>query len=294
MLLTEFLKALLYGILEGITEWLPISSTGHLILLEAWLPFAFSDNPVFLAEYREMFDVVIQLGAILAVVVLYRNRLFPFFHKEPPERRRQALRLWGMVLIGCIPAGIVGTVGDKLLAKATGKDIDGWLFHPWVVAGALILYGIAFSVIEHLRKDKCPTLTDLDTLQPQQAFRIGLFQTLSMIPGTSRSGSTILGSMLIGLSRPAATEFSFFLAIPVMVGAGGIKMLGFFDYVTESAVAVPVEAWWILAVGCLTSFLVSAFVIRFLTDFVKRHTFVPFGIYRILLGTAVLLYFLLS
>lgn len=293
MLVIELLKALLYGIVEGITEWLPISSTGHLILLQEWLPFAFSEDRAFVAAYWEMFGVVIQLGAILAVVVLFWQRLFPFAGHRTARERREVWSLWGKVLIGCIPAGIIGTLGDKILEKITGKDIDGWLFNAWTVAIALIVYGIAYLVIERVNQNRTPVVTDLRELSLSQAFSVGLFQALSIIPGTSRSGSTILGSMLIGLSRPVAAEYSFFLAIPVMAGASGIKALGFFRYISETGTQVPEEAWLLLAVGCLVSFLVSLLVIRFLTDFVKRHTFVPFGIYRILLGAAVLLYFLL-
>ena len=287
----ELLKAVLYGIIEGITEWLPVSSTGHLILLGEWLPFGFSEDAALLAEFGEMFDVVIQLGAILAVVVIYWQKLWPFSKQKSIVEKQGAWKLWLKVVIASVPAAAVGIVGDKLLEKLTGKDIDGWIYHASVVAVALIVYGIAFIVIEKLHKPQHTRVDSVEDITYRDAFLIGLFQMLSMVPGTSRSGSTILGSMLIGLSRPAAAEFSFFMAIPVMVGAGGIKMLGFLSYLGESGTAMPPLAWGILAAACAVSFGVSMVAIRFLTDFVKRHSFAPFGVYRIALGVLVLLYF---
>ncbi len=290
-MLIEFLKALLYGILEGITEWLPVSSTGHLILLNEWLPFNFTDDTELLSEFWEMFEVVIQLGAILAVVICFFGRLWPFGRKKSPLEKKQTWSLWLKVVIGCIPAGIVGVLGDKILEKITGKSIDDWLYNATVVAIALIVYGVAFILVEKLRKPENETVHTTTDLSYRTAFLIGLFQMLSIIPGTSRSGSTILGAMLLGLSRTAAAEFSFFMAIPVMVGAGGIKLLGFASYLSESGKTLPISAWGILAVGCIVSFAVSMLVIRFLTDFVKKHTFSAFGYYRIALGVLVLLYF---
>ena len=289
MIVFELLKAILYGIVEGITEWLPISSTGHLILLEDWLPFDFASDPTLLDEFWEMFGVVIQLGAILAVVVLYWSRLIPFGKSKTEEQKKSTWRLWGRVLIASIPAAFVGIVLDKVLEKATGKDIDGWFYNSVVVALALIVYGIAFIVIEKKNAQKTPNVSQVEDISIKNALAIGAFQALSIIPGTSRSGSTILGSMLVGISRTAAAEFSFFMAIPVMVGAGGIKALGFLSYVSESAVSVPTMAWVVLLVGCAVSFAVSMAAIRFLMDFVKKHSFAPFGIYRIALGILVLI-----
>ena len=293
MVVFELLKAILYGIVEGITEWLPISSTGHLILLEDWLPFAFVSDPVFLAEFWEMFGVVIQLGAILAVLVLFWSRLVPFGKRKTGAEKRATWRLWGRVLVASIPAALVGIVGDKLLEVLTGKDIDGWFYNSFVVAAALIVYGVAFIIIEKKNAQKTPNVSQIEDISVKNALAIGAFQALSIIPGTSRSGSTILGSMLVGISRTAAAEFSFFMAIPVMVGASGIKALGFLSYVGESGVAVPALAWVVLLVGCAVSFAVSMMAIRFLMDFVKRHSFAPFGIYRIALGALVLIFALL-
>ena len=289
MIVFELLKAILYGIVEGITEWLPISSTGHLILLEDWLPFAFVNDSAFLDEFWEMFGVVIQLGAILAVVVLYWSRLVPFGKGRTADTKRTTWRLWGRVLIASLPAAFVGIVIDKILEKATGKDIDGWFYNSVVVAIALIIYGFAFIVIEKKNAQKTPHVAQVEDISIKNALAIGAFQALSIIPGTSRSGSTILGSMLVGISRTAAAEFSFFMAIPVMLGASGIKALGFLSYVNESGVSVPAIAWIVLLVGCLVSFIVSMAAIRFLMDFVKKHSFAPFGIYRIALGILVLI-----
>lgn len=291
MMVWEFLKSVLYGIVEGITEWLPISSTGHLILLNEWLPFRFTDDAVMAAEFWEMFEVVIQLGAILAVVILFWGRLWPFGKSKTVTEKRQTWSLWLKVVIGCLPAAIVGVLGDQLIEKLTDKSIDGWLYNAVVVAIALIVYGVAFILIEKLRRPDSERITSTADMTCRTALLVGLFQMLSIIPGTSRSGSTILGAMLLGMSRTAAAEFSFFMAIPVMVGASGIKLLGFASYLSESGAVLPGSAWGILAVGCAVSFAVSMVVIRFLMDFVKRHSFSAFGYYRIALGALVLLYF---
>lgn len=291
MIIWELLKSVLYGIVEGITEWLPISSTGHLILLNEWLPFRFTDDAVMAAEFWEMFEVVIQLGAILAVVILFWGRLWPFGKSKTATEKRQTWSLWLKVVIGCLPAAIVGVLGDKLIEKLTDKSIDGWLYNAVVVAVALIVYGVAFILIEKLRRPDSERITSTADMTCKTALFVGLFQMLSIIPGTSRSGSTILGAMLLGMSRTAAAEFSFFMAIPVMVGASGIKLLGFASYLSESGAALPGSAWGILAIGCAVSFAVSMVVIRFLMDFVKRHSFSAFGYYRIALGALVLLYF---
>ena len=291
MQIIEWLKAVLYGIIEGITEWLPVSSTGHLILIQDLVPFSFSRDAIFMAEFREMFEVVIQLGAILAVVILFWGRLWPFSKAKDSAQKRNTWSLWGKVVVGCIPAAFAGIVLDKLLEMATGKDMNGWLYNSIVVSIMLILYGVAFLLVERYNRRR-PSVERVEDLTYKTALLIGLFQTLSLIPGTSRSGSTILGSMLLGLSRTAGAEFSFFMSIPVMAGAGGIKMLGFFQYVGESGVRVPLDAWITLLIGCAVSFLVSLVAIRFLMDFVKRHSFAPFGVYRIALGLLVILFWL--
>ena len=293
MVLIELLKSVLYGIVEGITEWLPVSSTGHLILLEDWLAFRFSADAAFMDEFWEMFQVVIQLGAILAVVVLFWGRLWPFSFKKTAEQRKDTLRLWSKVIVASAPAAFAGIVLDKILEKATGKDIDGWLYNAPVVVAALIIYGVFFILIEKFNKKKAVVET-VDDITLTQSFAIGIFQMLAIIPGTSRSGSTILGSMLIGLSRTAAAEFSFFMAIPAMAGASLIKALGFFSYVAERDMTVPALAWVILAVGAMVAFGVSMAAIKFLTDFVKRHSFIPFGVYRIILGAALIVWFLVK
>jgi undecaprenyl-diphosphatase len=288
----ELLKSILYGIVEGITEWLPVSSTGHLILLEEWLPLAFSDDPVLLAEFYQMFQVVIQLGAILAVVVLFWPRLWPFGKGKSGGESTRIWSLWFKIAVASIPAAIVGIGVDALLEKLTSRDIDGWLYNAPVVAVALIVYGVAFIVIEQFRPaDHSDLVPSTEHISYRTAFAVGLFQALSIVPGTSRSGSTILGAMLLGLPRAVAAEFSFFMAIPAMVGGSAIKALGFADYVMDASVSVPPLAWLTLLVGCVVSFVVSMIAIRFLTDFVKRHTFRAFGLYRIALGAVVLLWF---
>ena len=289
MMLLEWLKAMLYGIVEGVTEWLPVSSTGHLILLQDWLPFRFTSNPILLAEFGEMFEVVIQLGAILAVVILFFGRLWPFFRSKSREERATTWSLWLKVIVASVPAAFVGIVIDKLLERLTSRDIDGWLYNSLVVAAALIVYGVAFILVERFNRGRTPRVERVEQIDYKTALCIGAFQALSIVPGTSRSGSTILGSMLLGLSRTAGAEFSFFMAIPAMLGASAIKAFGFAEYVAQSGVTVPLDAWIVLAVGCLVSFAVSLVAIRFLMDFVKKHSFAPFGVYRIVLGALVLL-----
>ncbi len=287
----QIITAVIYGIVEGITEWLPVSSTGHLILLDEFLSFDLASDAAFTDAFCEMFEVVIQLGAILAVVVTYFSRLWPF--KPEKIESKRAWKLWSRVLVASVPAAIAGILLDKVIEKLSGKDIDGWLYNAPVVVGALIIYGILFILIEKLNKRKA-RIESVDDIGWGQAFAIGVFQMLAIIPGTSRSGSTILGSMLIGLSRTAAAEFSFFMAIPAMAGASMIKALGFFEYVAESGVSVPGIAWIVLGVGCAVAFGVSMVSIKFLTDFVKKHSFIPFGIYRILLGAALIVWFLIN
>ena len=290
----EIVKAIIFGVVEGITEWLPVSSTGHLILLDEFIKLGVAPNlgEAFAEEYMSMFEVVIQLGAILAVVVMFFGKLNPFAPSKSEGEKKATWSLWFKVCLASIPAALVGIVGDKLLEKATGKDIDGWIYNAVTVAAALIIYGVLFIVIERLQKGKSARVESVDGISYKQAMLIGCFQTLSIVPGTSRSGSTILGARMIGISRAAAAEFSFFLGIPAMVGASLIKGYGFFDYVSESGVSVPLLAWIVLAVASAVAFGVSLAAIRFLMDFVKKHSFAPFGVYRILLGALVLLYFI--
>ena len=290
----EIIKAVIFGVVEGITEWLPVSSTGHLILLDEFLKLNIAPElgATFAEEYMSMFEVVIQLGAILAVVVMFFGKLNPFSPKKSAEEKKSTWSLWFKVCVASSPAALVGIVGDKLLEKTTGKDIDGWIFNAVTVASALIVYGILFIIIERVQKSKSASVEQVDCISYKQAIFIGCFQTLSIVPGTSRSGSTILGARLLGVSRSAAAEFSFFLGIPAMVGASLIKGYGFFDYVSESGVSVPCLAWGTLILASIVAFAVSLVSIKFLIEFVKRHSFAPFGIYRIILGALVLLYFI--
>ena len=293
-MLIEILKVLIFGIVEGITEWLPVSSTGHLILLDEFLHLnvASSLGSGFAEEFMEMFEVVIQLGAILAVIVVFFGKLYPFGKGKSAEEKKATWSIWAKVAVASIPAAIAGIVIDKILEIKTGKDIDGWLYNAYVVAAALIIYGVLFIVIERLNKKRREELSDISEISYGKAFAIGIFQMLAIIPGTSRSGSTILGSMCIGLSRSTAAEFSFFMAIPAMAGASAIKLYGFFDYVSEAAISVPAEVWLLTLFGMAVSFAVSLVAIKFLMDFVKKRGFSAFGVYRIILGAVVLLYFL--
>lgn len=293
VLLIEILKAVLFGIVEGITEWLPVSSTGHLIILEELVSFDFGEAvaPGFASEYWSMFEVVIQLGAILAVVVKFFRKLNPFSPVKSPLEKKSTWSLWAKVCIASIPAAFVGIVLDKVIEKLTSKDIDGWIYNWQVVAMALIVYGAVFIFIEKFRVSGEDKVSDVHEISYLQAALIGVFQMLAIVPGTSRSGSTILGSRLLGIARSAAAEFSFFLGIPAMAGASLIKAYGFFDYVLESGVSVPIEAWLYLAVAFAVAFVVSMLTIDFLMAFVKKHSFGAFGIYRIALGLLVITYF---
>ena len=271
----EILKSALYGIVEGITEWLPISSTGHMILLEEILPMQVTQS------FWEMFLVVIQLGAILAVVVLYWNKLFPFnfTNKNRPFIRYDIFTLWFKIIVACIPAAVVGLL------------LDDWLnehfYNSIVVAVMLILVGAAFIFIENRNRDRRARVTSLSQISYLDAILIGVFQLIAAIfPGTSRSGATIIGGLLIGVSRTIAAEFTFFLAIPVMFGASLLKLVKF-------GFAFTVPELLLLLVGMLVAFVVSILVIRFLMGYIKRHDFKVFGWYRIVLGIVVLLYFLI-
>ena len=272
----EILKAVLFGIVEGVTEWLPVSSTGHLILLDELVRLNVSE------AFKSMFDVVIQLGAILAVVVLFFHKLNPFSPEKTPEEKKGTWSLWAKVVASIIPSGVVGVLFDDWM--------DAHLHTSTVVAAMLILYGVAFILVERRYQGRHLAVSDVDHMDWKTALGIGLFQCLSLIPGTSRSGSTILGGILLGASRSAAAEFSFFMAIPTMLGASGIKLLKFF--MTGVGFAGPEIA--VLLVGCAVSFLVSLLVIRGLMNYVRHHSFSAFGVYRIVLGILVLAYFAIA
>ena len=300
----ELLKAALFGLVEGITEWLPISSTGHMLLLDKFVQLDVS------TDFWDMFLVVIQLGAILAVCVLFFQKLNPFSSKKSSEERKNTWSLWAKVIAACLPAAIIGIPLDDWMEEHLGS--------PYIIAGALIVYGIAFIVIETVRERKAKELRaqqegarhfaessalsnseladadarvqTIEELDWKTAIGIGLFQVLSIVPGTSRSGSTIIGGLLLGCSRTVAAEFTFFLAIPVMVGASGLRLVKYFlkgNSFTGNELAI-------LGVGCVVAFVVSLLAIRFLMGFVRRHDFKPFGWYRIALGIAVILYFALT
>ena len=287
----EILKAILFGIVEGVTEWLPVSSTGHIILLDEFIRLNASE------EFKSMFDVVIQLGAILAVIVLFFHKLNPFaFRTKTKEERKQTWVLWFKVIAAIIPSGVMGVLFDDWM--------DEHLHNGIVVSIALIVYGIAFILVERRNsrgkyqkiagKDG-PTvlfirdkkIEDVHQITYKTALLIGLFQCLSLVPGTSRSGSTILGAILIGVGRSAGAEFSFFMAIPTMLGASAIKFLKFM----LSGVGITSLEIAVLIVGCVVSFVVSLLVIKALMDYVRRHSFSAFGVYRIILGIIVLAYF---
>ncbi len=286
------LKSLLYGILEGITEWLPISSTGHLILLDELLTLDVGADvhPQFAQQFRELFLVAIQLGAVLAVVSTYYSRLVP--KRGDGESAKRTLALWARVAVGCIPAGLGGLLADPILERLTGKDMDGLLYNGIVVALMLILYGVLFIVIERVRKGRETARIEIYRMPLGTALGVGVFQMLSLVPGTSRSGSTVFGGMLLGLDRRDAAEFSFFMAIPVMAGACGIKALGFAKFMLQNGLRMPYGAALVLLVAGTVAYLTSRPVLKFLIDFTARHGFAPFGVYRILLGVAVLCYHL--
>ena len=272
----EILKAILFGIVEGITEWLPVSSTGHLILLDEFIRLKVS------AEFYEMFEVVIQLGAILAVIVLFFHKLWPFSAKKSAAEKKDTWNLWFKVIVAVIPSAVLGLLLDDWM--------DAHLYNYVVVAIALVFYGVAFMLVEKRNAGKNFAVNSVYEIDYKTALLIGAFQVLSLIPGTSRSGSTILGAILLGVARPAGAEFSFFLAIPTMLGASGLKLL---KYLLEGLLPTANEIA-VLIGGCIVSFLVSLLVIKVLMDYVRRHSFSAFGVYRIVLGAAVLGYFLLK
>lgn len=276
MLILELLKSFFLGVVEGITEWLPISSTGHLILVDEFIKLNVT------TEFMDMYRYVIQLGAILAVLVLFFHKLNPFSPRKNAHQKRQTWNLWALVVLACIPSAVVGLPLNDWM--------DEHLMNPWVVAAALIIYGVGFLIIED--RHRTPAIRRTSDLTWQTALCIGLFQTLSIIPGTSRSGATILGAIILGCARPVAAEFSFFLAIPTMVGVSILKLGKFFaEKISTGQALFTGEEAAILLVGFVVSFVVSLLCIRFLMDFVKKHDFKPFGWYRIVLGILVLLFF---
>lgn len=271
----EFIKAIFFGIVEGITEWLPISSTGHMILLQEFINLKVSD------EFYKLFEVVIQLGAILAVVVIYFKTIFPWGFNKTKQETKNTLNLWGKIIIACLPAAIIGLLFDDWL--------DEHLYNSVVVSITLILYGIIFIVIESKKITNRPTKS-INDITYKQSLGVGAFQLLSLIPGTSRSGSTIIGGLILGLERNVAAEFTFFLAIPVMAGASLLKLV---KYILKVGFVFSTNELIILGIGCLVAFIISILVIKFLMSYIKKHDFKPFGWYRIVLGIIVLLYFII-
>lgn len=271
----EMLKVVILGIVEGITEWLPISSTGHLILVDEFIKLGASD------AFKEMFNVVIQLGAIMAVVVLYFHKLNPFSKRKTKKQQAYTIQLWTKVIVACIPAGVLGILLDDWM--------EAHLHNYIVVSITLIVYGILFIIVENWNKGRTPQVTKLSQLPYQTALMIGVWQVLSLVPGTSRSGATIIGALLLGTSRYVAAEFTFFLAIPVMFGASAVKILKF---IKVGGGFAGMEAA-MLIVGCLVAFIVSIVAIKFLMGYIKKNDFKVFGYYRIVLGILVLGYFLL-
>lgn len=271
VLYIEVIKSIILGIVQGITEWLPISSTGHMILVDEFLVLDAS------TEFKEMFFVVIQLASVLAVILLYFKKLNPFM-QETKEAERQTWEVWLKVIVGVIPAGVVGVLFEDA--------INNYFYNWQTVAFALIIYGVLFILIEKRNKGKSPIVNNWAELSYQTAFTIGLFQVLSLIPGTSRSGSTIMGAILIGTTRPVAAEFSFFMSIPIMLGASLLKLIGFgFNFTNAELI--------ILLAGCITSFLISILAIKFLMRYIQRNDFTAFGWYRIIVGVIVIGYFLI-
>ncbi len=268
----ELLKVILIGIVEGITEWLPISSTGHMLLLDDLIALQMSE------AFKEMFFVVIQLGAILAVVAVFWDQMWPFRLREKPVIQKDIFSMWFKVVVGCIPAGVLGILFDDWLEAHFGT--------PYTIAAMLILYGMLFILVENWNKRHTPTVQTLDQISYKTALIIGFFQALAMIPGTSRSGATIIGALLLGVSRTAAAEFTFFLAVPTMMGASLVKIVKF---------GLGFTTWemFILMTGVVVAYLVSVAAIQFLMNYVRKHDFKVFGYYRIVLGVIVIFYAIL-
>ena len=271
----ELIKVIIIGIVEGISEWLPISSTGHMLLVDEFIRMDVSDS------FKEMFFVVIQLGAILAVVLVFWKKMWPFDFKSKGEGviRKDIFSIWFKVVVACIPGAIVTLLFDDY--------VEAHLETPTIISCALIFYGIAFIVVENMNKSRVARIEGIHDITYKTAFVIGLFQVLSIIPGTSRSGATIIGALLIGVSRVAAAEFTFFLAVPVMFGLSFIKLLKFGFHYSQAEIVV-------LLVGVVVAFAVTLFVIKFLMQYIKKHDFKVFGWYRIILGVAMLAYFALA
>lgn len=283
----EFIKSFILGIVEGITEWLPVSSTGHLILVDEFLQLKVSDNAEINDSFISMFNVVIQLGAIIAVVIIFWKKLFPFGRADNAYPlnsngfgayiKMDIMQMWFKVVVACLPAAVIGVLLDDW--------VDEHFYNPWVVAVALIVFGIAFIVVENWNKNKKPKVNTINELTYKSALIIGAFQLIAaLFPGTSRSGATIVGALLIGISRTVAAEFTFYLAVPVMFGASLLKLVKYDGGFDGTQIGI-------LAVGMITAFVVSIFVINFLMDYIKKHDFKVFGWYRIVLGILVIAYF---
>ena len=276
-MIIEIFKAILFGVVEGITEWLPVSSTGHMILLDEVVKLNVSE------EFYKLFEVVIQLGAILAVIIIFWKKIFPFYKARGKIRvDKQIMSLWGKILVACLPAAVFGLLFDDFL--------DEHLYNGIVVSLMLIIYGVIFIVIESKNIGSKAT-KDLGDITYKQALGVGGFQLLSLIPGTSRSGSTIIGGLILGLERSVIAEFTFFLAIPVMAGASLLKLL---KYILKVGLVFTSTEIIVLIVGCVVSFVVSLFVIKFLLNYIRKHDFKVFGYYRIILGIIVLLWYFLK
>ena len=290
-MILEFLKSVILGIVEGITEWLPVSSTGHLILVNEFLNLNVSSDEAANEAFIKMFDVVIQLGAIMAVVIIFWKKLFPFGKENNPHPwkkegfgayvKADIMQMWFKVVVACLPAAVIGLLVDDW--------VDKHFYNPWVVAIALITFGVAFILVENWNKNRKPKVSSIAELTYQAALIIGGFQLIAaLFPGTSRSGATIVGALLIGISRTVAAEFTFYLAVPVMFGASLLKIV---KYVVKDGGTFSLAETGILLVGMVVAFAVSIFVIKFLMDYIKKHDFKVFGWYRIVLGALVLLYF---
>lgn len=283
----EFIKSFILGVVEGITEWLPVSSTGHLILVDEFLQLKVSDDTEVNDAFISMFNVVIQLGAILAVVIIFWKKLFPFGKENNPHPLKKdgfgayikmdIMQMWFKVIVACLPAAVIGVLLDEW--------IDEHFYNSWVVAAALIIFGIAFIIVENWNKNKKPKIRTISELTYNTALIIGVFQLIAaLFPGTSRSGATIVGALLIGVSRTVAAEFTFYLAVPVMFGASLLKIIKYDGGFDSTQLAI-------LGIGMIVAFVVSIFVIKFLMDYIKKHDFKVFGWYRIILGILVIGYF---
>ena len=277
-MLFDIFKAIIFGIVEGICEWLPISSTGHLILLDKVISLNVSENKLLNTQFKNMFDVVIQLGAILAVVVIYWKRLTP--------TKRENFPLLCKLILATVPVAVIGFLADAICESTLGIDVDTLLFTPFIVALSLIIYGILFIIIELSKKFKRRATKEIT---PLRSIAIGFFQSLAIIPGTSRSGATILGARLLGINKNDATEFSFFAAVPAILGASALKIFEFGSFMSTSGAKLESNAYILLISAFLCAFLVSIPIIKFFIGFLRKHTLIPFGIYRIVLGIIVLI-----